>query len=652
MPSPFFFGADVFYVTTPIYYVNDEPHIGHAYTTVAADVLARYGRLLGKDVFLLTGTDEHGQKVAQAASNLNLSPQQQADTLVVRFQQLWAQLNISHNDFIRTTEARHKQVVQTVLTRLYERGEIYEAMYEGWYCLSDERFWTEKELTQGNCPDCGKRVEPLSEKNYFFRMGKYREALLDYITQHTDFIQPEHRRNEVLGFLQRPLGDLCISRPQSRLSWGVPLPFDNDYVTYVWLDALVNYISVPGYTVDDVRFERHWPAIHLVGKDILTTHAVYWPTILMALKLPLPKTIFAHGWWTLDGAKMSKSRGNVVHPNKIINAVGVDAFRYFLLREVPFGQDGNFSHDALTMRYNGDLANDLGNLVSRTISLIGQLRGGVIPKPYGVIDVSEREIVAIANTLCDNIRDDLSTFRFDRALAHIFKLVGRTNGYIEHTAPWALAKNSSQSERLDTVLFHMAEAIRCIAFYLRPFMPGTAEEIERQLGLPPSYSKAVVNDRPFWGGRLVGARVVKSGPLFPRLEKPAPPATMESSCPVPQGPMMASSPVDKPIVTIDDFKKLDLRVGLIVAAEKITGSKKLLKLSVDIGCERRQIVAGIGARYAPETLVGKQIILVANLEPVTIMGVLSQGMLLAAGGTEVLGVATFQEDMPAGTTIQ
>ncbi len=669
-----------YYLTTPLYYVNDAPHIGHAYTTLAADILARYHRLRGRQVFFLTGTDEHGQKVAQAAAARERSPLAHADDLVVRFQNLWRQLGISHNDFIRTTEKRHVSIVQTVLSQLHDRGEIYADDYQGWYCLPDERFWTEKELVEGACPDCRRPVTPIVERNYFFRMGKYQARLQQHIEAHPQFIRPQSRRNEVLGFLQKPLGDLCISRPTRRLSWGVPLPFDADYVTYVWVDALVNYISAAGYAADAERFERLWPAdLHLVGKDILTTHAVYWSTLLMALDLPLPTQIFAHGWWTVDGEKMSKSRGNVVDPSAIIEAFGAEAFRYFLFREVPFGQDGNFSRQALIGRYNGDLANDLGNLVSRTVSLVLQLAGGVIPSPTDDLDGSEeaptsplpvngeggnhrdeegvnnsvRALLAGLPAAMDVALDDLA---FHQALDEVWAVVDRLNRYIEQNAPWALAKQATGQAQLQTVLYTAAEGLRLVALHLSSFLPQTAEEIDRRLGLPPEARDQPFEVRQQWGGvNLVGCRVIKGTPLFPRIEKKEPPSPTTLDAPVKHevAPMPAAPSTDiKPQILIDDFTRLDLRVGHILEAERVEGSKKLLKLRVDIGTEVRQVVAGIGGRYAPEELIGKQVAVLVNLKPAKMMGIESQGMLLAAGAESVLGLTTFSEEIPPGSRIR
>ena len=643
-----------FYITTPIYYVNDDPHIGHAYTTLAADILARWRRLQRHEVFFLTGTDEHGQKVEQAAAKRGVSPQRHADELVVHFQDLWKRLQVSNDDFVRTTEGRHTKVVQQVLQQLWDRKEIYEDTYEGWYCLPDERFWTEKDLVDGKCPDCGRPVAPLAERNYFFKMGQYQERLKRHIRENSRFIQPESRRNEVLGFLEKPLGDLFISRPKSRLAWGIPIPFAPDYVTYVWLDALVNYISIPGYATDPDRFQKWWPAdLHLVGKDILTTHAVYWSTILMALEIPLPARLFAHGWWTVNGEKMSKSRGNVVNPVEIIEAFGVDAFRYFLFREVPFGQDGDFSKEALINRINSDLANDLGNLLSRTLNLVEQFTEGVIPGP-SFSHPEEEEVKNIARGLFNPIEDAFDRLEFHLALGEIWKLVNRTNGYIEQMSPWKLAKKTDEKEKLQTVLYTAAEALRFIALYLRPFMPQTAREMERQLGLPASYETILLEKGRVWGGHLVNIRTAKGRSLFPRIDKKQQPSSLLATAPAPSPSKTVSGtfPPIKPPIAIDDFAKLDLRVGLILAAEKVPNSKKLLKLQVDIGSERRQVVAGVGTKYAPESLIGKKIVLVVNLQPAKIMGVESQGMLLAAGSEEVLGLPTFLEEIPPGTRVK
>ncbi len=616
-----------FYITTPIYYVNDAPHIGHAYTTVVADVLARYHRAKGDDVFFLTGVDEYGQKVAEAAAKKGVGPQEHVDSEVIAFLNLCKTLNISNDHFVRTTDSRHQEGVKKALMVLKEKGEIYEGAHEGWYCIPDERFWTEKDVIDGKCPDCKRPVTPLSEKNYFFKMGKYQEWLRSAILETPDFIEPLSRRNEILGFLEKPLGDLCISRPKSRLSWGIPIPFAPDYVTYVWFDALVNYISINPSV---------WPAdIHLVGKDILTTHAVYWSTMLKALDLDLPKKIFAHGWWTVDGEKMSKSRGNVIDPNAVIETVGVDAFRYFLLREVPFGNDGNFSHDALLQRYNSDLANDLGNLVSRIVHLITQKSNGSIPEPTGPgSHPEEASVNAMALNLFDS--DALNCLEFNRALAEIWGLVDRTNCYVEEMAPWKL-KKPSEKERLDTFLYTSAEAIRIIGVLISPFMPQTSEKIAWQLGLEKI-------GLPSWGSSSLAGKIVQKGDLlFPRIDRKVVSSPRPTEAVIPPPPLG---------LTIEDFGKVDLRVGIIKSAEAIPKSTKLLKLQVDTGERVRQVVAGIAEKYEPSALIGKKIIVVCNLVPVKLRGVLSEGMLLAAGSESVFDLATFLEEVPAGTKIK
>jgi methionyl-tRNA synthetase len=630
-----------YYITTPIYYVNDVPHIGHAYTTIAADVLARYHRQRGDDVFFLTGTDEHGQKVLQASAKRNVPPQQHVDELVVRFQDLWRQLNISNDDFVRTTQKRHTAIVQEVLTRLRDRGELYQQTYHGWYCLPDERFWAEEEVVDGKCPDCGRPVERLAEQNYFFKMSTYRQRLIDHINGNPNFIRPESRRNEVLGFLRQPLGDLCISRPKTRLPWGVPFPFDDAFVTYVWVDALVNYISIPGYVVDEARFARWWPAsVHLVGKDILTTHAVYWSTLLMALDLPLPTTIFAHGWWTVDGEKMSKSRGNVIDPVTMAGEFGVDSFRYFLLREIPFGQDGDFSREAFIGRYNSDLANDLGNLVSRTLTMIERYAGGQLPT-QGPEDGFE-ELVAAADR---EVANSLASFQFHRALQEIWAVIDRANRYIESSAPWNLEKDPAQRVRLDDVLYVLAETLRHVARLISPFMPNTSDAIGQSLGLAPN-----TNGGPSeWGFLKAGQNIHKAPPLFPRhVTPPTGRIVMDTSAPAVQ----VSPTPQTPQISIEDFAKIELRVGKVLAAERVPKSSKLLKLQVDLGTETRQIVAGIGTKYEPDVLIGRLVAVVANLKPAKLMGIESQGMILAAGDKEVTALLAYVEPVQPGMRIK
>lgn len=643
---------DPFYITTPIYYVNDVPHIGHAYTTIAADVLARWHRLIGDEVFFLTGLDEHGQKVQQAAAKAGISPQEHCDRLTPQFQTLWHKLGISNDGFIRTTDTRHQTVVQRFLQELYDKDLIYRAAYTGWYCTFDERFWTEKDVDNGRCPDCQRPVEQLSESNYFFRMSQYQRRLLDHLEANPTFIRPESRRNEVLGFLQKPLEDLSISRPKSRLSWGIELPFDADYVTYVWFDALVNYVSALEYLPPQPSVDRWWPAtVHLVGKDILTTHAVYWSTILMALEIPLPRTIFAHGWWTVDGEKMSKSRGNVVDPYAVVDRFGADAFRYFLLREIPFGQDGDFSHESFIGRINADLANGLGNLLSRTVTLIQRFCDGTVPAPDpSAVTKLETDLQATAESLIHKtLPHHLQRIEFNRTLEATWGLVQLGNQYIDKTAPWVLAKNPADSKRLQTVLFHAAETLRFLCLAVYPFMPDTAREMARQLGLPSDFSQALLKDPVAWGDGKSGATVVKGKALFPRIDAPATPSPARPEA----GASATSSKDNDNRIGIQDFQKVELKVAKILAAERVPKSNKLLKLQVDLGDEQRQIVAGIGKKYGPEDVIGKTIVVVANLKPAKLMGVESQGMVLAAGDEEVEGLVTFEDaDLQPGTKVK
>ncbi len=661
---------NTFYITTPIYYVNDVPHIGHAYTTIAADVLARYWRLRGRDVFFLTGLDEHGQKVQQAAAKAGVDPQAHCDRLAPQFQQLWRRLDVSHDAFIRTTDHPHKQIVQRCLQILYDNELIYSDSYTGWYCTFDERFWTEKDVADGLCPDCKRPVERISEQNYFFRMGQYQDRLIEYIKTHKDFIRPESRRNEVLGFLQtQKLGDLSISRPKSRLSWGIELPFDKDYVTYVWFDALVNYLSALEYKLPSASVDRFWPAsVHLVGKDILTTHAVYWSTMLMALGLPLPDTIFAHGWWTVKGEKMSKSRGNVVDPFAVVDHFGTDAFRYFLLREVPFGQDGDFSESAMARRINSDLANGIGNLLSRTLTMIERNCNGTIPEvPREYLETNKekyrlllhaKEQLRILGKAFDGFVSDLE---FNNLLLQLASRTTDVDTFIDKHEPWQLAKDPNKRTELDAVLYTAAECLRILSLYMYPVMPNTAKNITEQLGLDINFNSPLLSNDIEWGQLQGGTRIKKAGALFPRIDlkpqgvtpvtdTPNPPPTTAAPLPTGSAPhMSAPAPAQ---ITIDEFMKIQLKTARVLTAERVPKSEKLLKLQVSIGTEQRQIVAGIGKKYEPESLIGKTIVIVANLKPAKLMGIESQGMVLAAGDAEVRGLVTILEEVDPGTKVK
>ncbi len=660
-----------FYITTPIYYVNDVPHIGHAYTTIAADTLARYHRLLGEPVFFLTGTDEHGQKVEKAAVDRGLTPKAHADSMTVNFGRLWKKLEITNDAFIRTTDGEHIAVVQELLQQLFDKGEIERRTYEGWYCTPDERFWTEKEIVEGRCPDCGRPVERITEDNYFFLMSKYQTRLIEHIENNPNYIRPESRRNEVLGFLKsQTLGDLCISRPKSRLSWGIEIPFDRAFVTYVWFDALVNYFSATRYLSpaaggsDDPSTRQNfwWPAdFHLVGKDILTTHSVYWSTMLMALGLPLPGTIFAHGWWTRDGKKMSKSLGNVIDPNEVVDAYGADAFRFFVLREVPFGLDGDFSTETFVTRFNTELANDLGNLLSRVQTMIGKYFDGRIPAS-GDEQAADRDLRETAEAVAGRIDEDLAHLAFTRYLHDAWMLVTRANRYVEENAPWTLAKNTN-IERLATVLYNLSESLRLIALFLYPAMPATSQKMWTALGLANKLSASRFDDERAWGKLQAGTSIQAGQQLFPRIEKEnkARPQTgtgsakekkMEQLGTESQKPAAPPAAAAAEPIGIEDFMKVDLRVGRIVAAERVEKSEKLIKLKVDIGTETRQVVAGIGKSYAPEELMGKSIVIVANLKPAKLMGIESQGMLLAGSSGDLLAVATFDRETKPGARVK
>jgi methionyl-tRNA synthetase len=634
-----------YYVTTPIYYVNARPHIGHAYTTILADVLARYHRLLGVPTFFLTGTDEHGQKVQQAADKSGVSPQQHADATVVRFQELWRKLEITHDDFIRTTEPRHTTVVQQALQDLYDRGEIYRSEYDGCYCVPCERFFMDKDLNEARCPDCGRAVERIRESNYFFRMGAYQDWLVRYIHDHPGFIRPEIRRNETLGFLKKKLNDLCISRPKSRLSWGIELPFDRDFVTYVWFDALLNYVSAVGYCRDDAEFRRWWPAsCHLVGKDILTTHTVYWPTMLKAMNLPMPETIFAHGWWLVEGSKMAKSAGNVVNPLDYVEPYGADAVRYFLMAEMVLGQDASFTDEAFVRRYNTDLANDLGNVLSRVHKLIVSHCGGVIPEA-GAGEADEDRLREAVAGAAASMEQAIADMRLDLGIGAAAAVLREANRYLEKRQPWTLARQPDR-RLLGTVLYHAAETLRIVSGLLYPVMPAKMKELRTILGVAETEPR--IAELKTWGQLKSGAAVGTGRILFPRIQpgKDEGPMKNESAAP------LTIVPTEAPKIGYPDFEKVQLKTAKVLEAARVEGADKLLCLQIEMGGERRQIVAGIAAHYRPEDLVGRSIVVVANLKPAKIRGVESNGMLLAASSGDVLRLVTVDGDIPSGSRVK
>jgi methionyl-tRNA synthetase len=642
-----------FYVTTPIYYVNGLPHIGHAYTTIAADAIARWHRLNGREVFFLTGTDEHGTKVLEFAKKRGMSPKEHCDDMVVHWRAMWQKLGVGYDRFLRTTDADHASVVQGVLQKLWDEGLIYRSDYTGWYSVSAERFWTEKDLVDGKCPETGQAVQKITETNYFFKMGQFQQALVDHIEANAAFIRPESRRNEVLGFLRRPLEDLCISRPKARMSWGIELPFDPDYVTYVWFDALLNYLTGAGYDPRQSSvIPKFWPAdFQLLGKDILTTHAVYWSTMLLALGLPLPRTLYAHGWWvSSDGAKMSKSLGNTIDVGLLVDAFGPDATRYFFLREIAFGADGAFSYEGFLTRYNADLANDLGNLAHRGLSMTTNWLEGRVPA-ITENTPAEFEFRAIAARAVAGFADAIAELQFHRALEALWELVRAGNKYIDTEQPWALNKRGDRA-RLQTVKRHVLEACAIAGVLLLPIVPDKAAELLRRLGLSaadaaeriPALVAAARAGSLEFELLTTGASLEVGEPLFPRFrEMPEGIAALFAAAAPPvaeDAPLEIAQPI-----TYDDFAKIQLRTGKVLHAERHPKADRLLVLRVDIGERRpRQIVAGIANRYAPEDLVGRHVVVVANLQPAKLRGVMSEGMLLAAGGESVVDLVRVEAD--------
>ncbi len=640
-----------FYITTPIYYPSDKLHIGHSYTTVAADAMARYKRLRGFDVMFLTGTDEHGQKIERIAREKGVSPIQYVDHIVAGIKELWEVMDISYDDFIRTTEKRHEEVVQKIFKKLYDQGDIYKSTYEGWYCTPCEAFWTERQLVGGKCPDCSRDVELVKEESYFFRLSKYQDRLIKHIEENPEFIQPVSRQNEMLNnFLKPGLEDLCVSR--TTFKWGIPVSFDQEHVIYVWIDALSNYITALGYlSSDDQRYKKYWPAdVHLVGKEIVRFHTIIWPAMLMALGEELPKQVFGHGWLVLDGGKMSKSKGNVVDPKVLIDKYGLDAIRYFLLREVPFGADGNFSNEALIHRINSDLANDLGNLVSRTAAMIEKYFGGKLPQADATGDFDDDLKRTVLQTP-QKVNELMDRMQFNLALTEIWKTISRVNKYIDETMPWVLGKDPTNRARLGTVLYNLGESIRIISVLLRPFMTRTPEKIWGQLGIGED-SLTEWDSASKWGLLPAGSKVRKEESIFPRVDVKDEDISNNAQAKQPEAKPVKDTDAENKYISIDDFAKIDLCVAKVLKAEKIEGADKLLKLEVDAGGETRTVVSGIAKHYSPEDLIGKQVILVANLKPVKLKGVESRGMILAASKGEELTLATIYGDMEPGAKVK
>ena len=644
---------DPFYITTPIYYVNARPHLGHAYTTIAADAACRFHQMERRETFFLTGTDEHGDKIVTAAENMGLDPKAYVDKISGMFNDLWPRLNVENDFFVRTTDSPHMRMVEGVLQRLYDSGDIYFSDYSGNYCFGCERFLTSRELVNGKCPDHDEPPAVVNESNYFFKMSRYQDWLIDHIKQNPDFITPKHYKNEALGFLREPLEDLCISRPKKRLTWGITLPFDTDYVTYVWFDALCNYLSALGYP-DGAMYKKFWPhARHIVAKDILKPHGIYWPIMLKAAGIPIFKQLHVHGFWNIDRTKMSKSIGNVVSPEKMAETYGADAFRFYLMRDMVFGLDSAFSEESIVLRINTDLANDLGNLFSRVCAMTHKYFDGVVPGISPEFqDDAELNLEPDALKAANDFAAAMKKFEFHKGLGAIWEFIGKMNKYVDVMAPWALAKNESDKKKLETVIYNLLEGLRVVSGLIYPIMPETAKKMQKSLGFngqDPFYILDIIKS---WKTLSPGTVISKPEPLFPRIEKEK------------KGEKSKGKSMEKKISTqekdetttkneilFEDFLKVELKTGLVIDAESIPKSKKLLKLTVDCG-EQRTIVAGIAEAYSPEEMKGKKVIIVANLKPAKLMGVESNGMLLATVDDNGLNIATFEKDITPGTRVK